>query len=169
MYFHVGTSPSLLVSQLNFCSKWADRGECESSTQLGTPHTLLYFQMQLTVIVGGLHCSLQMIQLLQEKGHILSKQEKPSVCSEKSDMKISVAHPGFAKMSWEFGKSLKVGLRCMVLEEACDAKSLQIHYYKVHIRLFCFSCALLLSFYMSKSLSAYNIILRNVLVSFLQH
>lgn len=45
MYLHIGTSPSLLVSQLNFCSKWVDRGECESSTQLGTPHTLLYFQM----------------------------------------------------------------------------------------------------------------------------
>lgn len=81
-------------------------------------------------------------------------------------MKISVAHQGFAGKSWEFGKSLKIGLGCMVLEEACDAKSLSGQYYKVHIRLFCFSCALLLSFYMSKSLPAYNIILRYLYISY---
>lgn len=43
MYFQVGTFQSLLLSQLNFCSKWLDRGEYESSTHLSTPHTLLYF------------------------------------------------------------------------------------------------------------------------------
>lgn len=57
-------------------------------------------------------------------GHILSNQEKSSVCSGKSDRKTSVAHPGFARESWEFGKSLKIGLGCMVLEEACYGKSL---------------------------------------------
>lgn len=61
---------------------------------------------------------------MQEKGHILSNQEKSSVCSGKSDMKTSVAHPGFATKSWVFAKSLKIGLGCMVVEEACDAKSL---------------------------------------------
>lgn len=96
MYLRVGTCLSLLVSQLNFCSKWVDRGECESSAQQGT-HTLLYFQMQLTVIVEGLHCSLQRIWSVQEKGHVLSNQEKSSMCSGKSDMRTSVAHPGFAR------------------------------------------------------------------------
>lgn len=51
---------------------------------------------------------------MQEKGHILSNQTKPSVCSGKSDMKISVAHPGFARKSWEFGKSLEMELRYMM-------------------------------------------------------
>lgn len=61
---------------------------------------------------------------MQEKGQILSNEEDASVCSEKSDTKISGAHAGIARKSWELGKSLKTGLGCMEMEKVCGAKRL---------------------------------------------
>lgn len=59
-----------------------------------------------------------------EKGQILGNEKDASVCSGKSDMKISGAHASIARKSWGFGKSLKIGLGCMGKEKVCSAKRL---------------------------------------------
>ena len=61
---------------------------------------------------------------MQEKGQILGNEKDAPVCSGKSDMKISGAHAGIARKSWELGKNLKIGLGCMEMEKVCGAKRL---------------------------------------------